>query len=141
MMQSAAGLLRKHPGVFTAHALEEHVDDLLTRFANPALNDTVFRVGRDLRRKLSREDRVVGAMRMLARHGLACDCVAAVYRAALAFAAADDRGCLFPGDEDVHRKLERGGLELVMDTVSLLKENDPVDRAVRVAIRTAEPGS
>lgn len=41
--------------------LEEHVDDLLERFGNIALQDTVNRVGKDPIRKLKAGDRLVGA--------------------------------------------------------------------------------
>jgi len=44
--------------------LYAHVEDLLLRFANKKLGDTVYRVGRDLRRKLATEDRMVGALRL-----------------------------------------------------------------------------
>jgi len=44
--------------------LYAHVDDLLLRFANKKLGDTIYRVGRDLRRKLAAEDRMVGALRL-----------------------------------------------------------------------------
>jgi len=60
MEQSAAALCREYPADLTPEALAEHVDDLLARFANHALGDTVFRVGRDIGRKLSRADRIVG---------------------------------------------------------------------------------
>lgn len=44
--------------------LYNHVEDLLYRFANRKLGDTVYRVGRDIKRKLSPEDRLIGAIRL-----------------------------------------------------------------------------
>ncbi|MSS84646.1 mannitol-1-phosphate 5-dehydrogenase [Actinomycetaceae bacterium WB03_NA08] len=44
--------------------LLDHIDDLLHRLANEALADTVARVGRDPRRKLSPEDRFLGAVQL-----------------------------------------------------------------------------
>ncbi|MCK5803696.1 MAG: mannitol dehydrogenase, partial [Lentisphaeria bacterium] len=41
--------------------LEEHVDDLMRRFSNTVLADTIFRLGRDPLRKLAPSDRLVGA--------------------------------------------------------------------------------
>lgn len=41
-----------------------HIDDLLFRFNNKALGDTVERVGRDPRRKLAKGDRLLGAYQM-----------------------------------------------------------------------------
>lgn len=59
MLQSASILLKLYPDEFTFLHLEEHIDDLLSRFSNKALMDTVFRVGSDLSRKLSTEDRLI----------------------------------------------------------------------------------
>lgn len=41
--------------------IHAHVDDLLERFANAALGDTVDRVGKDPLRKLGNKDRLIGA--------------------------------------------------------------------------------
>jgi mannitol-1-phosphate 5-dehydrogenase len=59
MLQSAAILHNKYPEEFTTADLEEHIDDLLSRFRNKALKDTVFRVGCDLNRKLGPDDRLI----------------------------------------------------------------------------------
>ena len=64
MMQSADILIAKYPLEFSLDSLTDHVDDLLTRFSNKFLGDTIFRIGCDLYRKLSPEDRIVGAIRM-----------------------------------------------------------------------------
>lgn len=53
-----------YPDAFGLGDLSEHVEDLLVRFGNPALGDTVERVGRDLERKLGGQDRLIGAMRL-----------------------------------------------------------------------------
>ena len=52
-------------------AVEANRDDLLDRFANRALHDSVERVGRDPLRKLAPGDRFFGALGLCARHGLA----------------------------------------------------------------------
>ncbi len=52
-------------------ALRANVDDLLKRFSNRALHDTVDRVGRDPQRKMAEGDRFLGAFAMAARHGMA----------------------------------------------------------------------
>jgi mannitol-1-phosphate 5-dehydrogenase len=67
MRASAEALAKRyHAG---AAALYEHVDDLVKRFANRKLEDTAYRVGRDLKRKLAPEDRMVGALRMCTEAG------------------------------------------------------------------------
>jgi mannitol-1-phosphate 5-dehydrogenase len=68
MVESAVGLSSKYrvpmPGLLA------HVDDLLVRFANRALGDTVERVGRDPERKMAAGDRMLGAWSVVAEAGL-----------------------------------------------------------------------
>jgi mannitol-1-phosphate 5-dehydrogenase len=45
-------------------------DELLTRYENRLLGDTVLRVGRDTKRKLAAADRFVGAIRLCQKHGI-----------------------------------------------------------------------
>ncbi|MBM4459177.1 MAG: mannitol-1-phosphate 5-dehydrogenase [Chloroflexi bacterium] len=59
MEESALALTRAYRP--PAGALLANVEDLLRRFGNRALGDTVLRVGRDPIRKLARCDRLVGA--------------------------------------------------------------------------------
>ena len=62
MLQSADILLAAYPDDFTAIDLISHIDDLISRFRNKALRDTIFRVGQDLARKLGADDRFMGAI-------------------------------------------------------------------------------
>lgn len=134
MLQSAAGLYAEYPDEFRSGDLEAHVEDLLARFANPALNDTVFRVGRDLNRKLGPGDRIVGAMRLLAKHAMPMDAVAAVYRAALGFGATDEAGSSFHGDQEVLARYRDDGLQSVLRSISKLDPESSVDRLVWDAV-------
>jgi len=68
MMESALALSEKYGVAF--RSLHEHVEDLLLRFENQALHDTVERVGRDPLRKLASNDRLVGAARNCAAQGI-----------------------------------------------------------------------
>jgi mannitol-1-phosphate 5-dehydrogenase len=62
MLESACALSMEH-GI-ALETVQEHVEDLIRRFGNRQLNDTVERVGRDLKRKLSPNDRIVGALNL-----------------------------------------------------------------------------
>ena len=68
MLQSAETLQAVYPDDFTASDLLSHIDDLLHRFRNRALKDTVFRVGQDLPRKLGADDRFMGAVHLAIQH-------------------------------------------------------------------------
>jgi mannitol-1-phosphate 5-dehydrogenase len=111
VMQAAAqALLKRYPGVFTTADLDAHVADLLHRFANRALGDTVYRVGRDLPRKLAPDDRCIGALRLVQETGGDPAPVLAVLRAALQFAARDEHDRLFPADAEFHAYLAAHGV-------------------------------
>ena len=64
MLESARVLMKVYPKEFTMEHLSSHIEDLLTRFQNRNLGDTVFRVGSDLYRKLGSDDRFMGIIRM-----------------------------------------------------------------------------
>jgi mannitol-1-phosphate 5-dehydrogenase len=98
MDEAADALVKEYAGVYTREDLGGNIADLLFRFKNRALGDTVHRVGRDLRRKLSRDDRLIGAMLLCAGKGLPFGGIAGAARAAFRFAAADEGGALFPAD-------------------------------------------
>ena len=50
--------------------LESFSDNLIPRYDNKLLGDTITRVGRDTKRKLSENDRIVGAIRLCLKHGI-----------------------------------------------------------------------
>jgi mannitol-1-phosphate 5-dehydrogenase len=148
MNQSAAALLAEYPGVFSGRDLSDHIDDLIRRFKNTALADTVHRVGRDLPRKLSRDDRLTGAMLLCAKHNLPFDVIAEVYRAALDFACPGEDGGLFPADAEFRKKYalphppgETGRtaavLPAILTEVSGLDGKDPADSLVYDSLRSA----
>ena len=58
LAETGEALINKHG--FNPIQHQEHIDDLLNRFANVALGDTIARVGRDPMRKLSHSDRLIG---------------------------------------------------------------------------------
>lgn len=53
--------------------LLSHAENLLFRFANVELGDTIERVGRDTKRKLSSNDRLIGAIKLCEKHDVPCN--------------------------------------------------------------------
>ena len=98
MAEAAAALLCEYPSDFTEKDLSDHIDDLLFRFKNKALGDTVFRVGRDLPRKLGRDDRILGAAGLCLKHHLPYNEIIRVFYSALEFSASDQNGETFRAD-------------------------------------------
>lgn len=65
--ESGGAMMARHAGIdplFTPAGWQAYVEDLMARMTNPWLKDEVKRVIRDLNRKLSWNDRVVGTMRL-----------------------------------------------------------------------------
>lgn len=83
LSESARALSAEH-GISIGE-IDEHIDDLLVRFANRRLSDTVIRVGRDPVRKLAAQDRLVGAARLAEVHGIEPKALARGIAAALRF--------------------------------------------------------
>lgn len=136
MSQAAAALALEYPDDLAPAALGAHIEDLLERFGNSALGDTVYRVGRDLPRKLHKSDRVVGAALLCERRGLPWGGIAAVFGAALAFEARDEKGEAFPPDAGFRAACARDGLEKVLGRLCGLAEIDPVEARVKRILAT-----
>jgi mannitol-1-phosphate 5-dehydrogenase len=130
MEQGARILLARYPKVFTNEALADHIDDLLHRFRNKALGDTVFRVGRDIGRKLRYDDRLMGAIIQAEQAGLQWDAIAGAYRAGMAFAATDPQGLPSPQDAQLAKELQELSLREAVLRVSALDESG-TDSAIR----------
>ena len=92
MLQSAAILSTAYPGDFTASDLEAHIDDLIYRFRNKALRDTIFRVGQDRPRKLGPDDRFVGIIRLGISLLMKFDKILKAMAYAFYFKASDENG-------------------------------------------------
>ncbi len=72
--ESGAALVKRHRGVdplFTPEGYRACAEDLLARMTNPHLGDTAERVGRDVRRKLGWDDRMIGTIRLVLGEGIA----------------------------------------------------------------------
>ena len=108
MLQAAAILQAIYPEEFTSAQLEEHVDDLLHRFGNRNLGDTVFRVGCDLYRKLSPEDRLAAPVHAAIRIGRPYHLILDVIEAAISFRAKDENGNYYPSDEWFFEEAKKG---------------------------------
>ena len=125
MKTSAAALRAEYPGVFTEQDTDDHIADLLSRFRNRALGDTVYRVGRDLKRKLHRKDRVVGPLALALRHQLLTDSILDVFAAALSFGPDGPDGSPDEADRQV-RELAADPERFLADIVGLDTAAEPV---------------
>ena len=126
MLQASRILLEKYPDEFTPDVLTEHTDDLIRRFQNKALGDTVFRVGCDLQRKLSVEDRMAGAIHLARELNLPYDLILYGLVAGFHFRATDEAGNLLPADQEF-AAIYAKGVKVVMTTVCGFDGNNDAD--------------
>ncbi len=117
MIQASEILMKEYPGEFTKKDLEDHIDDLLKRFMNKALGDTLYRVGRDLLRKLGPEDRLVGAIKKGLKHNMNVDKILYVLVCGFYFRATDESGATFDRDTEFVSKYFNNGIEYILVNV------------------------
>lgn len=125
MLQSSEILLHKYPEEFTKEDLISHIDDLLYRFQNKALGDTIFRVGSDLFRKLGPEDRLSGAIRSAITINKPFEKILFALVCGFHFRAKNEEGKMLNGDSEF-AKLYLNGIETVLTTVcGFIKSENP----------------
>lgn len=127
MLQSAEILVSLHPGDFSLGQIRGHIDDLLSRFSNRSLGDTLFRVGCDLYRKLGPEDRFTLPVQAAIRMGKPFDLVLRAMIAGISFRATDPEGKYFPPDEKFFRESEKGTRRVLTEISGL-----PADKLEKI---------
>ncbi len=138
MWESGRALINGYPGEFDEGNMGESIEDLLRRFGNRALGDTIFRVGRDIPRKLGREERLIGALLFDLGHGVPQPRVTAhAAAAAMYFRATDEHGELFPADRDFAEQVLPQGLDHVLTTTCGLDAGASPDRDVWELVSSA----
>ena len=110
--------------------VEGNVEDLLSRFGNKALGDTIARVGGDPVRKLRRNDRIIGAALYCMEQGVDPSPVVRIVEAALGFNPEGD-----PTAAKVQDALREGGAERVMTEYMGLTPDEPLYGLIANAIK------
>ncbi len=128
MEESALALTRQHhpaPG-----ALLANIEDLLHRFGNRALGDTILRLGRDPIRKLAPSDRLVGAARAVLTYGVTPAHLATGIAAALHFGHPAD-----PISVELQARIRARGLDAVLADVCGIGPGEPLHALVSARYR------
>jgi len=129
LSETSALLVAKHG--LDPDDLTDYRETILRRFANPALPDTVWRVGRQPLRKLSRHERFVGPAAEAAERGLAVAGLVAAMGAALEFDDPED-----PQSVDMQRLLREQDAATFTASVTGLESDHPLFTPV-LAVVTA----
>lgn len=125
MLESGRVLIKEYPQEFNEETHTEYIANLIRRFNNPALQDTVFRVGRDISRKLSRNDRLIGPLLMGVKHGLVSSNITLGVAAGMLFRGKDENGELFHKDQQFVEEIYSLGIDYVIKAVCGLNPSYP----------------
>lgn len=131
-LEETSALLAAVHGLDAAE-LADYRATILRRFANPALPDTVGRVGRQPLRKLSRHERFVGPAAAAAERGLRVSALVAAMGAALAFDEPDD-----PQSVDLQQRLRTEEPAAFTASVTGLEPGHPLFAQVEEVVRARQ---
>lgn len=120
LREAGEALVKRHGFAREEHAA--HLAQLLRRFANRELGDTIARVGRDPVRKLARTDRLVGAALLAMEHGVEPRVLAGGIAAAMRFDVPGD-----PSSARLREVTASGGVGRVLREICSLDPADPRD--------------
>lgn len=129
MMTSAEALVRKF-GEGVRENVESNVTDLLFRFQNKALKDTVARVGADPVRKLRRNDRIVGAALFAIEQGVDPTPIVNGIAAALRFDRAEDATA-----PEIQKALREQGVDYVLEHYMGLEPDEELYSRIRDVLK------
>lgn len=119
LLESALAMHKEH-GVAIEELLD-HCYDLLDRFTNKLLGDTIARVGRDTQRKLNAEDRIVGAYNLCKKNGVEAKYLLIAVAAGLRFAPDDDASSC-----EVVEYTKANGVEAALEKFCKITDKDDV---------------
>ncbi|KGJ82390.1 mannitol-1-phosphate 5-dehydrogenase [Cryobacterium roopkundense] len=129
--ETSALLVTKH-GLDEA-AQRDYREKILVRFSNPALLDTVERVGRQPLRKLSRHERFIGPAAEIAESGITPVALLGAIGAALRFSVVADEQSV-----ELQRMLRAESAEHLVEQVCGLDQAHPLFAAVVLEVRRAQ---
>ncbi|MBE7083060.1 MAG: mannitol dehydrogenase [Clostridiales bacterium] len=140
LIQSALAISKEN-GV-EIEMLISHAENLLYRFLNKALGDTVARVGKDTIRKLSSNDRLVGALKLCEKHNVPNEYICIGIATALVFDPDGDDSskevCAYAKEFGVKATLEKycqytgEKVALIEELYEMIKNGKQISALVKV---------
>ena len=119
LWESGEAQIKKHGFTHAQH--EAHINNLLERFANRELGDTVFRLARDPVRKLGRRDRLIGAALLALEYGIQPRRLVEGIVLALRYDEPKDEKA-----QELQSVIRDKGIEHVLSFVCGLRDNEPL---------------
>ncbi|HHY23585.1 MAG TPA: mannitol-1-phosphate 5-dehydrogenase [Clostridiaceae bacterium] len=119
LLESSIALSIEHN--YPLKELIEHANDLIYRFGNKLLGDTVARVGRDPVRKLSKNDRLIGAAKLCIKNGINPVYISIGIAAGYAFSSENDTSA-----EEISKTINEFGINKAMEKYSNVRNDWPL---------------
>ena len=101
--------------------LEVFSFDLILRYDNKLLGDTIERVGKDTKRKLGENDRFVGAIRLCQKHSIPCANIVKGMAAGLLFCPESDAASV-----ELNAYLKENGVGAALEKYCGIAQNDEI---------------
>ena len=133
LAETGEALIKRHG--FTQEEHQAHIDDLLNRFSNKALGDTVARVGRDPIRKLGHDDRLIGSANLALSYDITPTNVCLGTAAALAFDDFED-----PAAVELQLLIHNRGLDHVFETICGISPDSALANLIREQTEVLKSG-
>ena len=124
LRETGEALIKKYG--FNSQKHYEHVEDLLSRFANKALGDTVCRVGRDPIRKLGPYDRLIGSAKLVSEYGIKPVNICKGIAAALKYDYSED-----PSACRLANSIKQKGIDFVFKNICKIKPQSKIAKLVK----------
>jgi len=130
--ESGKALIKKHG--FTPAKQKSHIEDILERFANRALGDTVARVGRDPMRKLGPNERLIGSAKLALQYGIIPENICQGIAAALLFDRKEDEEA-----RKLSQMRKKEGVDAVLKKVCQIDPEELLGRLIKSKEATLTP--
>jgi mannitol-1-phosphate 5-dehydrogenase len=133
LAETGEALIKRHR--FAPEAHQAHIDNLLHRFSNIALGDTVARVGKDPIRKLGPNDRLIGGAKMALEYGVTPTHVCAGIAAGLMFNVPEDQAAM-----RIQQMILEHGEDYVLKTISEVEPGSELSKIIHEQLALLRSG-
>lgn len=118
MFQASEILISIYPGEFKEQLMKNYINNLISRFQNKTLGDTVFRVGSDIFRKLGADDRFAGIIKSAVNKNMPFDKILLALICGCYFESGNENGTMLHNDLEFVKKYKYN-ISTILSEVSL----------------------
>lgn len=129
LKETGEALIKKHK--FKKEEQEAHIKDLLQRFANQALKDTIKRVARDPIRKLGPRERLIGSAKLAYQYGITPENISLGIAAAIFFDGKDDEEA-----KKLSCMRKKEGIDVVLQKICQINPDEKLALLIKEKINT-----